>query len=71
MEIMAKKGDILKLSKEGLDHLYRHNPNEREQAKKWRFEYRCPSRNADDCISVVKIGTHNYQSYHKSFLEIA
>jgi len=73
MKRKLKRGDILKLSKEGLDYLYGYKPNKREQAKEYRFEYRCPSRNTDACISVRKIGAsyYTYQSYHKSFLESA
>ncbi len=64
-----KRGDILKLSEGGLDHLYRWDPGRRESASKWRFEYRCKTRNDRDCISVIKVGKGYYQVYHKSFLE--
>lgn len=63
-----KKGDILKLSEEGLDWFYKYNPKGREGASQWRFEYRSRSRKASECLSVIKVGTGYYQTYHKSFL---
>ncbi len=65
-----KRGDILKLSEEGLDWLYNYRPEGREGASQWRFEYRCQSRKDIDCLSVIKVGTKRYyRTYHKSFLE--
>ena len=64
-----ERGDILKLSEEGLNHIYKYNPTGRERAERWRFEYRCQTRNDPNCLSVIKVGTRNHHSYHKSFLE--
>ena len=66
-----QRGDLLKLSEEGLDHLYRWDPDRRELASKWRFEYRCRTRNTPECLSVIKVGKGYYCSYHESFLEKA
>lgn len=66
------RGDILKLSEEGLDWLYKYDPKGRERASQWRFEYRCRNRRDSECLTVIKIGNKGYyQTYHKSFLEKA
>lgn len=73
--IEYKRGDILKLSQVGLNHLYVDSPTRIGIAKNWRFEYRCQTRNAPDCISVGKIlqghssRYSSYYRYHESFLE--
>ena len=64
-----ERGDLLKLSEEGLNHIYKYNPTGRERASQWRFEYRCRARKDADCLSVVKVGKRGNQIYHKSFLE--
>ena len=64
-----QRGDILKLSKEGLDHIYKYNEKGRERAKQWRFEYSCRTRRDLDCVSVKKLPKGYYRSYQKSFLE--
>lgn len=64
-----QRGDILKLSEEGLNHIYKYNPIGRERAIHWRFEYRCKAQRVPDCISVIKVGTKANRVYHKSFLE--
>ena len=67
---MFKRGDILKLSEVGLDHLYKLNPERKELVRKYRFKFKCTTRNYPKCISVVKIGgSSGYQSYHQEFIE--
>lgn len=70
---MYKKGQPLKLSKEGLDWLDGGQEGTRARLMTLRFEYhcRCSSKTAPNCISVTKIGTSHYQHYHYSFLELA
>jgi len=68
-----KKGDILKLSKEGVCWVYKYATLKQiESAKAWRFEFRCFSRHGIGCIAVKRmrngIPTY-YQQYHESFLE--
>ena len=64
-----ERGDILKLSEEGLEHLYKYDPKGRKRAMQWRWEYRCVARNDSDCISALRVGKNYRQVYHKSFLE--
>ena len=64
-----QKGDILKLSEEGLNLLYRWYPARRGRASQRRFEYRCQTRCSPECLTVIRVGTGYYQSYHESFLE--
>lgn len=64
-----KKGDILKLSKEGLEWLALDDEAKRAGLATLRFEYRCPSRRVPDCITVKRLGTGCYGQYHYSFLE--
>ena len=72
MKTNFQRGDILKLSQEGLDFLYRYETEGRRQrASQWRFEYRCRARNDSDCITVKKLPQGYYHTYHESFLELA
>jgi len=66
-----KRGDELKLSKEGLDWLSGGDKATRARLTTLRFEYRCKSRNMPECISVKKLGKSYYSQYHFSFLELA
>jgi len=67
-----QKGDILRLSKQGLDWMFEAKPKQREKASKWRFQFRCYSGHFSDCITVIKVGTVcSYSLYHESFLELA
>ena len=69
--IKYQRDEILKLSEEGLDRLYKYNPGGRERASQWRFRYRCHQRKYPDSISVIRVGKGYYQGYHQSFLEKA
>lgn len=66
-----ERGAILKLSQEGLDHIYGYNPKGREKASRRRFEYRYYSQRYPDCLSVKKLPERYYRTYHKTFLERA
>lgn len=68
---MYQKGEVLKLSKEGLDWLSGGDEGERAKLATFRFEYRCPSRKMPDCITVRRLGRVRYKQYHNSFLEPA
>jgi len=66
-----KRGDVLKLSQEGLDHIYKYDPKGREKASKWRFEYRCRTRRDRDCLTVLQLPKRYHRRYHETFLERA
>ncbi len=64
-----ERGDILKFSDKGLDHLYKYDPEKRLGATLRRFRYRCQARKSPDCITVIRVGKGYHEQYHKSFLE--
>lgn len=65
-----KRGDILKLSEEGLDCMCGGDEGKRLMLASRRFEYRCKTRNHQDCLTVKRlVGKQNYTAYHSSFLE--
>lgn len=64
-----QKGDILKLSREGIDWLSFNFEKKRDELAKLRFEFRCISRGDSDCITVITNSGKGYHvSYHKDFL---
>jgi len=67
----AKRGDILKLSEEGLNWLDWGIQDRREKLSNKRFEYRCICRADYNCITVkTDYGNGWYQTYHSTFLEL-
>lgn len=67
-----KRGDTLKLSKEGLDCMCGGDEGKRLMLASRRFEFRCKSRNHEDALTVKrKYGGQSYIAFHRSFLEMA
>ena len=65
---MYQRGDILKLSEEGLNWLYKSNPKGKEGARQWRFEYRCETKKVPECLTVKKLPQGYHRIYHQDFL---
>jgi len=66
-----KKGDVLKLSKEGLDWISVGREGTRARLSTLRFLYIHRGKKYIESISVKRIGSKNrYESYHFSFLEL-
>lgn len=68
---MFQRGNTLKLSKEGLDWLSGGDKRHIARLATLRFEYRCPFRNAPECITVKRLGKSYYEHYHFSFFKPA
>ena len=65
---MFNKGDILRLSTEGLDWLSGNNA--RARLETLRFEYVHKNKHYPESISVKRVGAKSrYESYHNTFLE--
>jgi len=61
-------GDILLLSEKGLNWLG-HTVERRLALSCLRFRYRCIARKHPKCITVMRIPSGAYETYHHSFLE--
>ena len=66
-----KRGDILKLSKEGLNLLDGGDEGKRLMLASRRFEYRCVKRKNKDALTVKRLyGGQSYVGFHRKFLEL-
>lgn len=65
---MFQRGDILKLSQEGLDWLS-STKKRRAKLATQRFKFCSITRDSESCLTVKKLGTNYYQHYHWSFVE--
>ena len=68
---MYKRGQTLKLSKEGLDWLAEKDGGKRAKLATLRFQYHCPAKKTPECLSVNRVGRLYYETYHHTFLELA
>lgn len=66
---MFQRGNILRLSQEGLDYIYKYDPAGRARASRFVFEFRGKTRKDLSCSSVRRIGGKHLYIYHQSFLE--
>jgi len=67
-----KRGDILKLTEEGLDVMCGGDEGKRLMLASRRFEYRCKEKNHQNALTVRRLwGKQSYTAYHRSFLEPA
>jgi len=66
-----KRGDVLKLSQEGLEWIAGGRGSTRARLMTLRFTYLHRNKRYIESISVKRIGSKNrYESYHFSFLEL-
>lgn len=72
---MYKRGDILRLSEEGISRLGAEDERRIARLRIHRFEYCCSTRRDVECLTVKRILAHPtylyYEHYHHSFLETA
>ena len=70
-----KKGDIVKLSQAGLDWIYKGNPAWRERAETYRYMFwgypRDEAEKRHGIVTVKRLTSHSFLSFHKRFLELA
>jgi hypothetical protein len=67
-----ERGDVLKLTEEGLDCMCGGDEGKRLMLASRRFEYRCKEKNRPDSITVKRLyGGRSYTCFHRTFLEPA
>lgn len=70
-----KRGDIVRLSQEGLDWIYGAKPAWRDRAKGHRYIYwgypRSEFERKDGIIRLKRLTSYSFLTFHKSFLQLA
>lgn len=68
------KGDIVKLSQEGLSWIY-SNPTWRDRARDYRYEFWGYPRNKFErehgIVRVKRLTSYSFLTFHKFFIELA